>query len=144
MPIKFRCPVCEGLLSIARRKAGTRVVCPKCRDEVTVPDADLAGGDFEAADEADMVGRVEARGGAEIKDDPPLFRPGELDKLLGSDDSLPSAPIMKPGGPSALTEPDIPPTEDGILLTRGTLVLMAVLIVVLIALAFATGYLIGS
>src|SRR5262245_35916701 len=55
MPIKFRCPLCEGMLSIAKRKAGTQVVCPKCGDEVTVPDADLAAGDFDAPDETEVV-----------------------------------------------------------------------------------------
>lgn len=37
MPIKFRCPSCRGRLSIARRKAGTEVVCPSCSSPVVVP-----------------------------------------------------------------------------------------------------------
>lgn len=37
MPIHFRCPSCYGLLSIARRKAGQEVTCPKCQDRVIVP-----------------------------------------------------------------------------------------------------------
>ena len=148
MPIKFRCPVCEGMLSIARRKAGAQVVCPKCGDEVTVPDADLAGGDFEAeeAEPVEVVTKVEARGnGAAKKAEPPLFAPGAVDKLLGPGDKLPPAPVVpKPPSSPALPDMTAAPTEDGILLSRGTLVVLGVLVVVLIALAFATGFLIGS
>ena len=42
MPIRFRCPMCDGLLSTARRKAGSEVACPKCGFDITVPEADLA------------------------------------------------------------------------------------------------------
>src|SRR5690348_13648008 len=37
MPIRFRCPYCNQLLGIARRKAGTVVPCPTCHSPVTVP-----------------------------------------------------------------------------------------------------------
>src|SRR5262249_59525811 len=37
MPIRFRCPFCNQLLGIARRKAGTAVQCPTCRGRVTGP-----------------------------------------------------------------------------------------------------------
>lgn len=37
MPIRFRCPGCEALLSIARRKSGTEIACPKCREALIVP-----------------------------------------------------------------------------------------------------------
>ena len=149
MPIKFRCPLCEGMLSIARRKSGTQVVCPKCGDEVTVPDADLAAGSFEASDEIDVeevVAPVASGGnGSAKKAEPPLFKPGELDRLLGLPEKLPPAPsVPKPPMTQASPEPIALPPEDGILLSRGTLVVLVVLIVVLIALAFATGYLIGS
>lgn len=147
MPIKFRCPVCEGMLSIARRKAGAQVVCPKCGDEVTVPDADLAAGDFDAeeSESVEVMAKVEAGGNGAAKKPEPLFKPGELDKLLGSSDTLPPAPVVpKPPGAPVLPEAVAPPAEDGILLSRGTLVVLVILVVVLIALAFATGYLIGS
>ena len=37
MPIRFRCPGCEGLLSIATRKAGAEIGCPKCGEGLIVP-----------------------------------------------------------------------------------------------------------
>lgn len=37
MPIRFRCNHCSQLLGIARRKAGTQIQCPECRQPVTVP-----------------------------------------------------------------------------------------------------------
>jgi predicted RNA-binding Zn-ribbon protein involved in translation (DUF1610 family) len=38
MPIRFRCQQCNALLSIATRKQGTLVSCPKCGTDVRVPD----------------------------------------------------------------------------------------------------------
>ena len=40
MPIRFRCPHCERLLGIARRKAGAQIHCPQCGVGVTVPHED--------------------------------------------------------------------------------------------------------
>ena len=37
MPISFRCSSCEHLLSTARRKAGSSVICPRCNTWVSVP-----------------------------------------------------------------------------------------------------------
>ena len=37
MPIRFRCTSCNTLLSIAKRKAGRAVDCPKCKQKLTVP-----------------------------------------------------------------------------------------------------------
>ncbi len=37
MPIRFTCPHCNQLLSVARRKIGRAVACPKCLAAVRVP-----------------------------------------------------------------------------------------------------------
>jgi hypothetical protein len=37
MPIQFRCPACDRMLGIAKRKAGTSVKCPRCAADVRVP-----------------------------------------------------------------------------------------------------------
>src|SRR5436190_7467400 len=37
MPIRFRCPQCDRMLGIARRKAGSQTTCPGCAKVVTVP-----------------------------------------------------------------------------------------------------------
>ena len=41
MPIRFRCPHCQGLSSIATRRAGSIVACPTCGQDVLVPEHDL-------------------------------------------------------------------------------------------------------
>lgn len=141
MPIKFRCPVCEGLLSIARRKAGTQVVCPKCGDEVTVPDADLAAGDFDADEEPSPRSSAEKNGSGKKPGEPPLFDRESLEKLLKPDDS--GVRLAAPPATSPVPQP-VEAAEDGVLISRGTLVVLGILVVVLISLAFATGWLIGS
>ena len=37
MPIRFYCPFCDQLLGIASRKAGSPIVCPRCKGRVGVP-----------------------------------------------------------------------------------------------------------
>lgn len=37
MPIQFRCPSCDRMLGIAKRKAGSTVKCPRCATDVSVP-----------------------------------------------------------------------------------------------------------
>jgi hypothetical protein len=157
MPIRFRCPTCDRLLSTARRKAGTRVVCPRCEDEVTVPDADLADGGTEEADGSAEAVRVEpevpvrqARRPATARpalpapkpgDSGPLFERPDFERLLGQEvKQAEAAAAAKP----APAPPVALPAEDGITISRGAAVMLAVLMVVLLALAFATGYLVGS
>lgn len=42
MPIQFRCPNCNQMLSISTRRAGSMIVCPACTEETLVPAADGA------------------------------------------------------------------------------------------------------
>ena len=51
MPIHYRCPNCDQLLSITTRKAGHEVPCPQCGEITIVPLAD-AGPLTPAADES--------------------------------------------------------------------------------------------
>ncbi len=37
MPIQFRCPTCNKLLSIASRKAGQSTECPICGEKIDIP-----------------------------------------------------------------------------------------------------------
>jgi phage FluMu protein Com len=39
MPIRFRCEHCRQRLTVSERKAGTQAHCPKCQNEITIPDA---------------------------------------------------------------------------------------------------------
>jgi len=129
MPIRFRCPNCERMLQIARRKAGTEVQCPRCAEEVMVPAADTREADADA-DLADGTGLIEeppameknGRAGAVVFDKP-TFREATLPTpSLTADDGIPVVPI-----------------EDGVQLARGTVAMLGLLLLGLIALAFATG-----
>jgi phage FluMu protein Com len=97
MPIQFRCFKCEGLLSIARRKAGTVVQCPKCFQQLVVPeDASAPAVRKPEAVAANQSGSRSSPGleqpnpGAKEKVKPggstgdrPLFEQLDLDELLG-------------------------------------------------------------
>ena len=39
MPIRFRCPSCQQVLSVTNRKAGQEVRCPSCQSTLKVPKA---------------------------------------------------------------------------------------------------------
>src|SRR5262245_17890357 len=75
MPIRFRCTACGGVLSIARRKAGSSILCPKCAVGVvvpgasTVPDPDRTEAPVRSAvaGEPVIAGRPVAANGAHVK-----------------------------------------------------------------------------
>jgi phage FluMu protein Com len=133
MPIQFRCPACGGRLSIAKRKAGNQVACPKCRAAVTVP-----GSEREAATVAAPAVAVAVSKPA-VDEDRPLFERDDFEALI---EDAPK-PVF---APAANTEPprEFADADDGILISRGAATALAVLMLVLLAMAFATGYLIGS
>lgn len=198
MPIRFRCPGCDGLLSIARRKAGTDISCPKCGELVIVPtlpddqtEADIEGvGD---AVEAVAPPRPEAKkeppakpeprpkrepGGVAVKEPPPkveaekpkpkpekikpkgdksdapLFERSDFEALLNpalekakADEPkpLPLAAADKVVAKAVPINPTgVPEDSQGIFLSRGALTMMVVMGLVLLALAFAAGYVVGS
>lgn len=224
MPIRFRCPGCDGLLSISRRKAGTDISCPKCAELVIVPPLpnDMTEPELRALpdDEGEgdgtptlqpepprskpeppktkpepkpesksrpkptESGRVATAPRPEPekpraavaeadpkpkskpgKDDAPLFERSDFEALLNpavakaSVDPKPAAAGAKPlplpdDKPAAKPVPlPIPPAgtalatgpnAEGIFLSRGALTMMVVLGLVLLALSFAAGFLVGS
>jgi DNA-directed RNA polymerase subunit M/transcription elongation factor TFIIS len=144
MPIRFRCPNCETLLSIARRKAGTEIVCPKCTDEVLVPSAE-AQDDEPEIDLADEAATAAAP-------DPVLRGSGvltSLQKKAGanghskSDFSMPKSTLTPPTPVPQVTDVPIVAGEDGMYLGRGTIAILVILVLALAGLAFATGYYTG-
>jgi len=155
MPIRFKCPTCERMLSIARRKAGSQIVCPRCEEDVTVPDADLADEEdinVEPVEESGSSTKPIAIGAPPKAPTKPkqdkLFEDSDFEQLLdekvkkASDD----AAARKPEPPKLVPQPTTPPElieDKGVLLSRGAAVVLGVLMLVLLALAFATGYLIG-
>jgi phage FluMu protein Com len=181
MPIRFRCPQCDRLLGIARRKAGTQTECPQCGKMVTVPVQDDR---TELADLDELLNPAAAANGsarpradatrplpplpvppAEVLDlppppkpfftapkpaalnDRPLFEKGDVDAMLGLTRPAPDRPALDDGprakpvsGMDALSLDGDPPK---LVLSPGKATLLAVAVVVLLAVAFAAGYMLA-
>jgi phage FluMu protein Com len=168
MPIRFRCPFCGQLLGIARRKAGCEVRCPNCQGSVQVPSADAAEAihlqpsapapkqrstpvtlferdDFDVLLRGSMIEPMQKRGPAVASTAPPPL----------SVDPMPvpavSPPVAPPPLPSANPAPEprgveplvVSAVPDGILLTSTQATLLTVGFIVLLAVAFAVGLLVG-
>lgn len=166
MPIQFRCPACDRMLGIARRKAGTVVKCPRCNAEVRVPA--LAGMAVETSGPvgaAPAIPKGSVNGNAatvrnrpsaaERKvDSMPLFERPDFEALLNPalEGARPRAEPTEPP-PAAAPLPrarrreeeieeaiDVEALPDGYMLTRTQLTVAAAVIAVLMGMAFAAGY----
>jgi phage FluMu protein Com len=128
MPVRFRCKHCNQLLGIARRKIGTEVRCPECRKMVVVPAVDAAD-----VDEPTRKGD-------------PLFAGAVADSLVD-----PPKEIGSPAMSSAALEsfdaelyrfPD-PARGASFVLSPLYASLLTIGAVIILALAFALGLLVG-
>jgi DNA-directed RNA polymerase subunit RPC12/RpoP len=183
MPIRFRCPHCERLLGIARRKAGSQIHCPQCGESVLVPGED-DGGDRMLREVDELLGPPAVNGTAaspppeptqpvfsaefqfaaaplhtppparpisspkrKTPGDNPLFEQGSVDALLGivrPDEALnlDEEPKVRPiSGLDALSLEEKPGT---IILSPQKATLLVIAAAVLMLLAFAAGFFIGS
>ncbi len=146
MPIRFRCRHCDQLLGIARRKAGSPVKCPTCRNEVLVPLEDEAPAPppmepsppppapnvFDREDFDDLLAGGTTRGGGGVAAPaPPVTRP-------------PAAPAQSPANSWSQHQaaPSTPPAT-GLVLSPGRATLLAVVFVLLLAVSFVAGLLVG-
>ncbi len=156
MPIRFRC-TCGQLLGIARRKAGSTVRCPSCQKDVLVPPQEEApvtapppppepGGpalferdDFDALLQGGMsMGGVPARGSAVQA--PPLARPQPVPPAVPAVLHMEAQPWPVPAAPSVRPAP---PTAPGIVLSPARATVLTVVAILLLALAFASGLIVG-
>lgn len=148
MPIRFRCAYCNQLMGIARRKAGTVVRCPTCSGQVVVPDPGAAaeagppgspnqlfeGSDFDQIfDAAAPKGHHAATVGGGV---PEAKAPAWGTQAAGNLD----VERLDPGGPAPL--PLGPP--PGILLSPSLVTLLMVAGILLLALVFGAGILVGK
>jgi hypothetical protein len=174
MPIRFRCAYCNQLMGIARRKAGTVVRCPTCAGQVVVPNPEAAGTEEPQAPdqpeppEPPSPPPQEAAGKEPPK--PDLFERSSFGEEFLSEDepskgstvgrhaglkplSPPAGPLPAP--PKATVEPRSPKTEasfngvapsapPGIVLSPTKVTILAVLVVLLIGVAFFAGMLVGK
>ena len=133
MAVQFPCHHCRQPLSIANRKSGTRIECPECGYEQTVPQAEAAA----AALAMSRLAQPDRSGQS----------PGETiglvdDRALAQTDS-PNEGDANPELPQASGEAPAADGEELVLFKRHTLYVQAVLLILGPVLAFAAGYFIG-
>ncbi len=139
MPIRFRCRHCNQLMGIARRKAGTMVSCPTCRAQVLVP-------------MQDEEPHPQPLGGAVA---PPLFERSDFEAFLDNPPEAPAPappPAPSPFAPTMPSSPSIPeptstaaraPSSPGLFLSPTQATWLTVSVILLVALAFGAGLLVG-
>lgn len=144
MPIRFRCHYCNQLMGISRRKAGMSVNCPTCHAQVVVP-------------HSEPEDKAEPPPGQPIPDAPaPLFERSDFEAILQSpvvDKSASRAPPPPhplpfateiPSQPSFSTFSAAPPLHPpGLVLSPTQATWLTVVVIVLVALAFGVGLLVG-
>ena len=165
MPIRFRCRYCNQLLGIARRKAGTMVRCPTCQCEVAVPAADEEPAPGPASPPPPPPARPEPAPALFERDDFEDFLHGSLP---ASDASRPRGhahhtppPAPRPQPAPAVPVPPPPPAPleqngwqpalapahaapiGGLVLSPARATVLTVVVILLLAVAFALGLLVG-
>lgn len=123
MPIRFRCPTCTGLMSISRRKANAVVSCPKCGEQVIVPETEPAA-----------VGA--ANGPPAPADDRPLFERPDFDSLL----TRAGVPAPPPKPPAPVRATPLPPARE-VVLSYPAAATLGAAAAALVVVSFAAGYL---
>jgi hypothetical protein len=146
MPIRFRCHHCNQLMGIARRKAGTMVQCPTCRAELVVPqpDSEDKPPPNPQPPNPQPLGRVPA----------PLFERSEFEDFL-KDPVKHKPAAAAPPQPSPFAA-EIPPSPlfsaahgsarahpPGLVLSPTQATWLTVAVILMVALAFGAGLLIG-
>jgi hypothetical protein len=152
MPVRFRCTECFSTLSTARRKAGTTVVCPNCLRMVNVPLPEVVQvqtQELVAVGGNSFAGRTksEVRFGTGATLDleaMPLFERSDFEQMLNPaiQDAAENEPTEEPAPQVNLQV--LTPQLDGFLVMRSTVTVLTAAVVVLIALAFTAGVLVGS
>jgi hypothetical protein len=156
MPIRFRCAYCNQLLGIARRKAGTVVRCPTCAGQVIVPNVESDAGppsgtgnqpfvfersDFDEVLNADGDDAVPIKAKADVAEEAPASSPAPMEAPAGAWGTHPEPPYdlqrLKPT--PAVTADQV----SGIVISRTKATMIAIVAIVVLALVFAAGVLVG-
>ncbi len=152
MPIRFRCRFCNQLMGISRRKAGMTVECPTCHGQVVVPHADTAEPPAAAKNKPAAPAPEAAAATA-----PPLFERSDFEAfLLGPANEAPPPRESNPPPPGLpapaeferLPSPSLPSSvpprsQAGLVLSPTQATWLTVLAILLLALAFGAGLLVG-
>jgi phage FluMu protein Com len=149
MPIRFRCRHCQQLMGISRRKAGMTVKCPTCHGSVVVPQPD-----DEAPPNLPMAEPMPEPA-------PPVFERSDFEAFLEQPARKePPAPVANPfvpppepsspyeaerfdGSSLALSPSTTRPRPVGLILTPTQATWLTVVAILLLALSFGAGLLIG-
>jgi len=165
MPIRFRCVYCDRLLGISRRKAGAIVSCPQCKEKLIVP---TPGPEDPAAAEDDKETNEDPALAPAKREGAQLFERDDIDALLQpkpayrveAPKARPAAAGAAPVAEAVALEPYVPqmvapppkpaqplfetaPPGAGIVLSPSRATWLAVAAVVLLAVAFGAGLLVG-
>ena len=141
MPIRFRCRKCNQLMGIARRKAGTAVHCPTCQAEVMVPRSDEAVPHLHpprpAAAPAPLFERSDFE---DFLQNPVLEKPSPAAAPVSSplvfEPKMQAAPALSPRDAARVQ-------VEGLFLSPTQATWLTVIAILLIALAFGAGLLVG-
>lgn len=146
MPIRFRCRYCNQLMGISRRKAGMTVKCPTCQAQVLVPLPESENAQNPHLEPP--VGEAPA----------PLFERSDFEDFLQNPlpDKPAAPPVSAPPPPPAPFTIDIrsspslgapsgnaPIPLPGLLLSPAQATWLTVVVILLVALAFGAGLLVG-
>jgi hypothetical protein len=146
MPIRFRCGRCNQLMGIARRKAGTTIQCPTCHSPVVVPQ--------EQKEAAPPLPAAQPVGDAPA----PLFERSDFEAFLheprpANPPAAASPPLPAPSfafeaepvsAPSvALSQSNLRTRPAGLMLSPTQATWLTVVVILLVALAFGAGLLVG-
>lgn len=153
MPIRFRCAYCNQLMGIARRKAGTVVKCPTCSGQVVVPQNDMEGTDREPQGSPAPAAKQAQPNLLENSDFNKMFEePPPIDPVTASPSasapthsppSPPAAPVYSEGHRSDSSASSIEAVPQGILLSPAKATILTVVAILLLAVAFGVGVLVG-
>jgi phage FluMu protein Com len=159
MPIRFRCAYCNQLLGIARRKAGQVVRCPTCAGQVIVPEAEeepapAPAGDgappplFERSDFEDVfnVPATEQPQPAAAAGPVAAPSPGHPVTSWPTEGEVPGIDVER--AVPELIPPPLPPVAPalpgpGIILSPKKATVLTVVVIIIIAVAFLAGVLVG-
>lgn len=142
MAIRFLCRECRQLLSIASRKAGTVIECPKCAAVQVVPDEETA----EAALEPLFSRQSPAETGLDLADESQglvvFDRPGEM-TAFGPPLPIPVAASDPAPAPAPAMDMGSPLPSDWILFRRHTIYVQGILFVLVALVSLGLGVAIG-
>ena len=130
MPVRFTCPQCRRTLSVTRRKMGHQVTCPMCAAPITVPTCQpaLAG----AANLSSVSAELDQ------------LRVGDLVDFDDLSDLMVDEPRTPPAQGATVIRAEAPAAPSRVSVSRTSIYLQAVLLVLVAAVAFGLGYWLGS